>query len=539
VNQAVPRRLEPVLLKSLEKDRERRYQSAAELKAALDRAGQSPWRSPAVRWTAIAGILAVAMLIATLGPIWLREAAPGQRIRSVAVLPLADLSGESEQHYFADAMTVTLIADLSKVSALKVISHRSMAQYKGTSKPLRDIARELNVDTIVEGSVVRDADRVRVTAQLTDAASGRNLWANTYEREMRGILALQGEVVRAIAREVRVRLTAAEETRLAGKRQVNPAAYEAYLRGMYHVSQGTEEGNRKGTAYLVEAAQRNPAEPLAQARLALGYAHLALGAAPPEDILPRAREAVRTALEMDDALPEAVTASAVLKGYRDWDWDGAVRDCERALELDPNMVLAHYHLAWFYAVLGRMKEAIQHHLLAKELDPLNPQFAAFLGELYRMEGQYQEAVNHVQRALDVNPKYPLAHWILGLIYEDQGKYGEAIAEMQKAGEAGQLWQWAVGATYAVAGRRDEARKVLAELSRQEITPWNAYWLACIHGALGDKDEAFRWLNYEPHHSWIPYLVTKDPVCCGARLYMKPLRSDPRFRQVQIRMRVPL
>ena len=546
---AVPAELRGVIERCLEKEPGQRYQRGGEVRAVLEaiQSGSAvpawPARKvtlPRRRWLALAAALVVVLAAAgvalDVGGLRARllGGAAAPKFRSLAVLPLANLSGDPEQEYFVDGMTEALITDLSKIAGLRVISRTSMMRYKGAAKPLPQIARELGVDGVITGSVQREGDRVRITAQFINAATEEPLWAERYERGLTSILAMQSDLARAIAREIKGTLSPQEETRLGRARQVNPATHEAYLKGMFFLHQSTPEGTRKGMAYLREAVEKDPVDPLGYAGLANGYITLAHGADPPEDALLRAKSATRTALELDGTLAEAVFALGVIKGYDEWDWEGADQAIQRALELNPSFAMAHYHLAWYRALFGRMEEAIEEHKRAREADPLNPLHTAWLGELYRMEGRYKEALDEAQKAIELNPKFPVGHYVRGLVYADQRRYDEAIAAVQKAGEVAPRWRWALGPVYAAAGRRDEARRVLAELKQQKVTPWAAFWLACTYAALGKKDEAFRWLNYEHPHIWLPWVSTKEYDLFSFR----PLRDDPRFQDLLRRMNLP-
>jgi serine/threonine-protein kinase len=541
----VPTALRGVIERCLEKEPGRRYQQAGDVRAALEaiRGGTiAPWvawryRLAHHRWLVLANaLLLVAAVLVGLDVGGLRRWLPSwvatPTFRSLAVLPVANLSGDPEQEYFADGMTDALITDISKIGALKVISRTSVMQYKGVKKPLPEIARDLKVDTVLEASVVREDGRVRVTAQLIEAASDRHLWAESYERELTSILALQSEVARAVARTVRVRLRPQEETRLAGARAVNPATYEAYLRGMFYLNKSTPADIQKGMTYLHEAVEKDPADPWAYAGLALGYIEIAHGADPTEDALQRAKAAAETALKLDDTLAETLAVSGFVKGYYEWKWEEADRDIRRALEVNPSLAIAHYHLSWFHALFGRMKEAIEEHKRAKELDPFNPLHTAWLGELYRWERRYDEASTEALKSIEMDPQFPVGYYVLGLVYQDKGEYDKAIAATQKAAEADPDWRWALGPTYVAAGRREEARKLLAELKQRKVIPWNAFWLVALHAALGENDEAFRWLNYERQHAWIPWV--RVLTWYG----LEALRNDPRFSDQLRRMNLP-
>ena len=451
-------------------------------------------------------------------------------LASIAVLPLTNLSGDPEQEYFVQGMTEALTTDLSKIGALQVIGSRSAMHYRDSQKSLAEIAHELNVEAVVTGSILREADQVRVTAQLIEASTERTLWADRYERNLTSILALQGEVAQAIAREILVTLTPEEENLLIRARQVNPETYEAYLRGMFHLQKATPEGVKTGMAYLHEAVGKDPADPLAYAGLALGYITLAHGSDPPDDALQNARLVVEKALSLDDTLAEALTAAGFLKGYYDWQWGEAQQLVDRALEINPSLAIAHYHRSWFHALFGRMEEAIASHKRAQQLDPLLPMHTAWLGGLYRWEHRYGEALEEARKAIEISPNHPLGHHIMAQVYVDLGRYEEAISEHLKAAEAAPSFRGHLACTYAAAGRPDEARKILAEFQALPVNGWRAFMIARICTALGEKDEAFRWLNYEHPHSTLPWVrVGPD---------WAPLRDDPRFRELLRRMNLP-
>jgi len=553
LNPEMPPELERIVSKAVEKDPRSRYQTASEFKADLERlksetAGAVGMRLALLWWARQAAVLRrrwllalgagallaclavlVGLNVAGLRDRLLRRAA-APRIQSLAVLPVANLSADPQQEYFADGMTDALITDLSKIGALKVISRTSVMRYKGAKKPLPEIARELKVDTVLEASVVREAGRVRLMAQLIEAATDRHLWAESYEREFSSILAIQREVARAVARAIRVRLRPEEEARLTRARSVNPATYEAYLRGMFYLNKSTAADTQKGMAYLHEAVEKDPADALAYAGLAQGYIELSHSPEAREDSLQRAKAAARTALKLDDSLAEVLVATGFVKGYLDWQWEEAEQDIQRALDINPSLPMAHYHLAWYRALFGRMEEAIEEHKRAKELDPFNPLHTAWLGELYRWEGRYDEATAEALKSIEMAPNFPVGHMVLAHVYQDQGRYDEAIAAIRKAAEASARYRWVLGPAYVAAGRTDEARQVLAELNQQKDGPWIALWRARLYTALGENDEAFRWLNYEPHHAFLAWVRVGD--------WAAPLRKDPRFRDLLRRMNLP-
>ena len=539
----------PVLLRSviercLEKDPGQRYQKAGEVRAALEavRAGAGlpvwPRLKRAVsrhRVLASAGALAMVLAVAAAVDVGglrsrLMAVLSGPAFRSLAVLPVVNLSGDPEQEYFADGMTDTLIADVSKIGALRVIARTSVTQYKNTQKTLKDIARELNVDTVLETSVVREAGRVRVTVQLAEAATERNLWAESFERDFSGILAIQAEVARHVADAVRVKLSPEEQARIGSGREVNPETYEAYLKGMYCLNKYTDENIQKGIDYLLEAVEKDPSDPLAYAGLALGCVELAHGARAREDSLHRAKAAAATALRLNDSLAEVQAAMGMVKGYYEWQWEEAFDHIGRALKINPSLAIAYYHRAWFHALFGRMKEAIEDHKRAKEIDPFNPQHIAWLGELYRYEGRLDEAEAETIKSIEMAPNYVVAHFVQGFIWHDRGMPDKAIESFQSGEKIYHPLRFALGPAYVWAGRIEEARGILVELNTMPADPWVAFWRAATYTALGENDEAFRWLEFKPNHAWVAWVRVWD--------LFEPLWEDPRFPDLLRRMNLP-
>jgi len=541
LNPEVSENLSRLILICMEKERERRYQNAAELLEELDKIEKGipievriPLkRKIEIKWKSVLLYMGVPLLLILLiaGAIIL-FIGRAEAIDSIAVLPFENLTGDSEQEYFVDGIADELIGQLGQIGALRVISRQSMMQYKGSEKPLPEIARELNVDALVEGTVQQAGGSVSIRVRLIDALpQEQNLWTQTYERAMTDVFVMYSDAARAIAREIRVKLTSQEETRLASARQIDPETYAAYLKGMFYLNKQTPEGMEKGLEYFHQAVEKNPADPLAYAGLALGYATIGHSAAPTPDAWPRAREAALRALKLDDTLAEAHAAIADVKLYYEWDWKGAEQAFQRANELNPNLAMNHYHYAWYLDLLGRLDEAILEHERAQELDPLTPLHTGWLGELYRRAGRYEEAIEEAQKSLELNPDFPVGWLILGRVYTDKRMYEEAIAAHQKLVEVDPGRKHTLGKTYVRAGRIDEARKILAEMEEEEPTPWNALCLAKLYTELGKNDEVFHWLAYYEHpHAFFPWFIK--------RLLSGPLRDDQRFKDVLIKLNFP-
>jgi TolB-like protein/DNA-binding winged helix-turn-helix (wHTH) protein/Tfp pilus assembly protein PilF len=505
---------------------------------APERARRVPRWVAALALVGLPGVL-VALLALNVGGLrhkLLGRPAPGQ-ITSIAVLPLENLSGDPEQEYFVDGMTETLITELSKIGALTVISRQSVMQFKGTEKPLPEIARELNVDAVVEGSALHIGERVRITVQLIEAGSDRNIWAENYDRELSNVLALHSEVARAIARQIKVTLTPTEETRLAATRAVNPKAYEAYLRGQFYFQQWTPTGIQLAREHFQRAVELAPQDPLAYVGLAeTHYLHAEL---PPMRSMPIAREFAMKALELDDTLGEAHSVLASIKFFYEWDWAGAEEEFQRALELSPGYAQAHHMYSHFLMAMGRFDESLVHSLRAVEMDPLllGPGMQVHLGRHYRAAGQFDQAIEHFRKLIESHPTSHNAHSQLGAAYWGRGMPKEAITALEKA-MALERAPWTIawlGHIYARTGRTQEAENLLEELkaeSRKRYIPH--FWVAGVYAGLDQTEQAFEWLErgYQERNPQLArQLNLKNSV-------VDILKPDPRYHSLLRRMNFP-
>jgi TolB-like protein/DNA-binding winged helix-turn-helix (wHTH) protein/Flp pilus assembly protein TadD len=448
-------------------------------------------------------------------------------VRSLAVLPLENLSGDS-QDYFADGMTDQLITDLAQISALRVISRTSIMPYKGVRKPLPEIARELNVDAVVEGTVLRSGKQVRITAQLIRAPADKHLWAQSYEGDVRDTLALQKRVARAIAEQIRIELTPQEETVLENVKVVNPEAYENYLKGRYFWNKRTEDGMKKAAYYFNQAIESDPNYPLPYT----GLANIYQVSERPQ----LAREAVNKALHLDDRLAEAHNSLARLLYLFNRDWEGADREFNRALELDHNYAPAHHWYSMYLALEGRKEQARAEAEKAYELDPLSPVVGANLAKILEEAGQDDKAIDQAKKTLDLEPDFAVTHAVLGIAYQDKRMYAEAIAEYKRAlqlgGPSGEI-RGLLGYAYAVSGNQTDAEKITAELKGLwPGQPHAALDLAVVFSGLGDKENALYWLEkaQEMHVS--------DLIGIGQDSHFVELRSDRRFQALVQRVGVP-
>jgi len=540
--------LENIILKCLDKDPERRYQSAKELRVDLERLS-APVPVAAVsrsrafpQWALVGAGTLVALVAVLLGLNSgdLRERLLGRpstaSITSLAVLPLANLSGDKEQDYFADGMTDTLISDLATIRALRVISRTSVMRYRDTKKPLPEIARELHVDAVVEGSVLRAGDKVRITAQLIGAVPERHLWAKSYDGELRDVLTLQREVARAIAQEIRVTLTEQEKAVLASARAVNPEVHEAYLKGRYHLNKATsEEDFRIAINDFQRALAKDAAYAPAYAGVADAYVAMTDFYLAPLQSMPKAKAAAMKALELNEALAEAHVSLANVLLYYDWNWQGVEKEVQRALELNPNSADAYDVLGNNLVPLGRYEEAVAAIKRALELDPLALYLYGDAGFIYHLGRQYDQSIEICNKALEFEPKFGRGRVCLAKAYAGKGQAHQAIAEAQKARQLTKspLHLAVLSGVYAVSGDRGEAEKLLKELieiSRQRyVCP---YELATAYVGLGKRDEAFQMLEkaYQARSTCMIYLKT-DPR-------FDPLRSDPRFQDLLRRVGFP-
>ena len=457
-----------------------------------------------------------------------------KRIRSLAVLPLENLPHDPEQEYFAEGLTEALITMLAKIGELRVISRTSVMQYQGVRKPLSEIARELGVDAIVEGTVLRVGDRVRITAQLIETPVEAHLWAESYERDMRDILALQAEVAQAIAREIRLKLTPLDEARIAKSHVVNPEAYEAYLKGRYHWNRRPAV-IREAISCFQQAIAKGPTYAPAYAGLADCLSALgAWGLVPATEGCVRGKALAEKALELDHSSAEAHASLAFASMYY-YDFSTAENEFERAIELNPRYQPAHHFYGWYLCIMDRYEESYAELQRAIRLDPLQSLPNALLGDTYFYARRYDQAIEQCRKTLALDPKSGMAQLFLGWAYSRKSLHEAAIAELKKACD---LWPGStplgpLGEAYVAAGRPYEAQKILEQLdqlSKQRyVTP---YVVGRIYAMLGQNDEAFRWLEiaYERRAEWMILLKVDPALDC--------LRPDPRFQDLMRRMNFP-
>ncbi|MEO7658013.1 MAG: tetratricopeptide repeat protein [Pyrinomonadaceae bacterium] len=523
--------------KCLEKERRRRYQTAGELVKDLSEIkrdqGQLEPRTKRERRSPLAIGFGAAVLFALLLTVAALLYTPfhAVEVASIAVLPLTDLSGERADDYFADGMTVALINELGHVGELRVISPTSAMRYKDSQETLPQIARELNVDAIVEGTVLRSGARVRTAVKLTHASTGLQLWADSYERDARDVITMQQQVVRDIVGEIRVKLTPREQSRLTSARPINPEAHEAYLKGRQHLDKRNVEAIKTSIGYFNEAVAKDPGFALPQAALADAYFALGtvnLSALPPLEALERGRAAALRAIELDGTLAEGHTALAVIKFYS-WEWAEAEEGFNRALELNPNYAPAHSWYAIYSAARGRLGGAIARIYRARDIDPLSPHIAQNAGWILHYARHYDEAIEQYQRALELDPNFLFARLRLAKVYSRKGMYDETTAQLARINtlpERTPAVLAELGYTYGVSGRKREAEQILKHLMEMREQKYvNPSHIANVHIGLGHKEQAFEWLEKAyREHSYGTVFLKMDTE-------FDPIRNDPRFTQL--------
>jgi TolB-like protein/DNA-binding winged helix-turn-helix (wHTH) protein/Flp pilus assembly protein TadD len=480
------------------------------------------------RWIA-GGSLVLLLLIAAA---WIYRSGnrASREIRSLAVLPMENLSGDAAQEFFADGMTDELITDLGQVGALRVISRTSVMPYKRARKPLPEIARELSVDAVVEGTVLRSGDRVRITAQLIQASGDKHLWAQSYEGDLRDTLALQNQVARAIAEQIRISVNPREQVALARNQVVNPQAYVSYLKGRYFWNKRTAESLKAAEAYFNQAIEEDPNYAQAYSGLADTYALLGdwqYAVMPATEALPKAKAAAMKALQLDSGLGEAHNSLAFCLDGFDWDFKSAEKEFRRAIELNPGYATAHHWYAWHLSLVGRNTEAIAEMKKAQNLDPLSLIINADLAELLMIARSYDESIEQSRKTIEMDPNFGLAHNQLAQAYLQKGMYQEAILEFQKAvqlSEGSPTCAANLARAYATVGRRNEALQLLGDLKKSSNAVYSqASEIAVVYAALGDKDAAMNWVEKGYQERFNPGVLLRPGF--------DPLRSDPRFENL--------
>jgi TolB-like protein/DNA-binding winged helix-turn-helix (wHTH) protein/Tfp pilus assembly protein PilF len=492
----------------------------------------------------LAGLVAAALITVALAARYFatRNTNIGLGVKqstSLVVLPLENLSGDQEQDYFADGMTDELIANLAKIRSLRVVSRSTAMAYKHTRKPLSEIANELHVDAVVEGTVLRVDQRVRITAELVQVSTDHHLWAETYESQIGDVLALQNRVSSAIVNEIRINLSPQDRERLARNPAIAPEAYENYLKGRFYWNKRTDENLNKAISYFSQATAQDSRYALAYAGLSDCYSIVGatiFGSMPVSEAAPKAREAARHALEIDPTLAEAETPLATLKFNYDWDWSGAEDDFQHAIQLNPSYATAYQRYSLFLMAMGRFQDGFNQINKARELDPLSISINFSLGWRLYLARQYDRAIAQLRNTLEMDPSYELPHLVLGQAYEEKRAFDLAIPELQKAVELSHgtpLMVSALAHAYARGGRKEEAEKLLAQLERDAKTKYvSPYYFAIVYLGLGNNEQAMNWLEkaFADRSNGLVFMRVEPEL--------DPVRSNPRFLALQQRLKFP-
>jgi TolB-like protein/Tfp pilus assembly protein PilF len=483
-------------------------------------------------------LLAAGIGWALLGDRLLGQSAPGA-ITSIAVLPLDNLSGDPQQEYFADGITEALIGELGRINALRVMSRSSVMAYKGKKKALDQVARDLNVDALVEGAVVREGSRVQVSVQLIRLRPERQLWAERYDRETSSILVLQVDLARAIANEVRAKLTLPEQALVSKARSVVPEAYEAHLKGRFHWNKASVEGLLKARLQFEEAIRIDPGFAPAHAALADTYTwsyRWGAPALPPREAFPKAKAAALKALELDESLAEAHASLAYIKEAYDWDWDGAEHAYRRAIELNPNSPSVRHSYAMYLAIPRRFDEAFAQIRRAEELDPLSRPIKRGKVWLLMFSGKYDRAIAQAQMLLELDRDFPQGHYALAVAYTKNAMYEQAIsAHLNPIAQSGpgSRTMALLAHAYGRSGQTGEALKIIAELTERAKGEYvSAHDMAIAHIGLGNKEEALLWLERAYEERGHLGSLARE------RHWWDPLRSDARYQDLVRRLRLP-
>lgn len=540
LNTKLPLSIVSVVRRCLEKNPGERFQSAQDLGFALrEILSGSTVAPPAVAVPAQKTVyrpplILVPAAIVLLAAAWIAfdrlSGIGASRIDSLAVLPLVNVSGDPEQEYLADGITEQLISDLARLGNVRVTSRTSAMTYKGAKKSLTQIARELSADAVVEGSVARSGDKVKITAQLIDAENDQHLWANTYERDLKDVVAIQREIAREVARSIHIELGPETLSGLKERRSVEPGAFEAYVRGRYFLNKGGREGLNRALDHLNQALDLDPTFAEAYAGVADAYAQIGyLNYLAPTDAFPKAKAAAAKALELDPTLAEAHATLGYSHMYYDWDFPAAESAFRKAISLKPSLAGAHRYYGVYLAAMLRPDEARRETAKARELDPLSVPVATDTGFVLYYERDYDKATKALKDAIAMNPKAGAPHFWLGRVYQAQKKYAEAAAEYEAGGSEISSWPpilAGLGHMHGVTGQRAQALRVLEEIERMSgqhyVSPYAA---ALVHLGLGQREKTVELLeqSYEEKANWLVWLL-KDQR-------WDPMRSDPRFQEI--------
>ncbi len=521
--------------------REKEEAKEKELEAITDKNAPGLFKEMLKRpWFSLPGTVLFILIVVSLIRLVYRHSAgltsyANMEEVSLAVLPFTNFTGNTEQEWLVAGQQETLINELSKISQvrpLRVISRHTVNSFKNFDKPLPDIAKQINVEYLVEASVLGFGDSITLQLRLIQVYPEENvIWAQSCSSDFTHILSFHNDIASQIADKMNLKLSAGDLDVLSKPRQVNPESYKAYLRGMYYLNQFTPGSTEKGLEYLHEAVRIDPGEPFAYTGLAQGYIEIAHGPFGNDDDLVKAEEAVAQAIKLDSTMAEVYSALGALYFYKFWKLDKVEAYFIKALQLNPNLAHTHYHYSWALYAMGRMEEAIAEHKLAQKYDPFNPQHTAWLAGLYCYDGQYEEAIRVANEAFKLQKDYQISYYILGRSYLALGKTEEAIEMHKKLAQLYPRWTAALGCTYAETGQIEEAEKILKDLmDRDPMDPSSAWQIVCLASSLGELDIAFQYLDRKPAHPWLVGLPVMPEY--------KNLHYDPRFDLVMERFDLP-
>jgi len=525
---AIPLFVERVVERAMAKDPADRFQTPGELAETLT-TGTVVARVRGQRRTRrimVATRAAAVAVVLGLVSWWISTASSGPEYERLAVLPLADLTNDPEQEYLVSGVHEALIVELGRLG-LSVTARRTMARYRETDKAIGEIAQELGVDAVIEGSVFRQGDSLEIATRLYDK-NEQEIWTASFDGVLPNVVSLYRGFARAIADRIQLNLSPRDEARLGEAAPVNPDVYEAYLRGMHilnNIRRLTDAD--EAIEHFERAVEQNPADPLAYAGLALCYATLGHSPDPPPNTWPLARAAAERAIRLDSTSAEGWAALADYKSYSERDWTGAEAAFRRANELNPSLAMNHYHYAWYLVLFGRVEQALVEHRRAAELDPLTPLHTVWIPALYWFSDDYERALEEALPLLEQYPENYTIHTVAARSAAYLGRLDEAIAFAEEAAALRPHLAYRVGVYYVMAGRTEDALRALRDLEALPPTPYNALRLARLHAVLGNRDEALRWLEYEPKHAFAGW-VAWDPS-------FEFLRDDPRFHAILRRM----
>jgi TolB-like protein/AraC-like DNA-binding protein len=494
---------------------------------------QTPSGSKSFKLNRKVFIILLAVVVAGVGTYFvITNYRPAEK--SIAVLPLNNLTGQADNDYFVDGMHDALIGELGQISSLRVISRTSTLRYRDSNMLLKDIASELGVNTIVEGSVIGAGDSLRILIQLIDVyPKERHIFANEYSDGMNNVLTVQSSAVKDIAKKINVKLSKNEEQRLSKSHTVNPETYKAYLRGMYYLNQGTEESFEKGIKYLQEAIDRDPGDPYAYAGLAVGYAMVGHGQLNSEEAFLRATAAANKAIKLDPTIDEAYTALSILYLYDVWDWSITEEAFENALANNPNNEVAHAHFAWYHILFGDMEKSIYHAKKAVMIEPFSASYSSWLALLYWNNNEDDNAIYWANRTLELKEDHPYGNLTLSWVYLRKKEYKQALEYIEKLPEDDDYWKMLRGYVYVKAGQPDKAVKYWSEMEERAKSQWvNTCYMGIMAAYLGYTDKAFELLNDALEKKYYP--ITYLNFYPGT----EGVKNDPRYNVLMQKMNLP-